>query len=104
MAEYMEDHIGEVYEGHISGVTNFGFFVEIDNMIEGLVHANTLEGDYYSYIEELMALVGQKTKKMYRLGSPVRVKVVGASKEARTIDFIVLESDQNGNQKPQSEI
>ena len=51
-----------------------------------------------------MALVGQKTKKMYRLGSPVRVKIVGASKEARTIDFIVLESDQNGNQKPQSEI
>ena len=104
MAEYMEEHIGEIYEGYISGVTNFGFFVELPNMIEGLVHINTLEGDYYNYLPELMALIGERHKKIYRLGSKVRVKVVGASKESKTIDFILLEDDQNGNQKPQSEI
>ena len=104
MAEYMEEHIGEIYEGYISGVTNFGFFVELPNMIEGLVHINTLEGDYYNYLPELMALIGERHKKIYRLGNKVRVKVVGASKESKTIDFILLEDDQNGNQKPQSKI
>lgn len=63
MAEYMEEHIGEIYEGYISGVTNFGFFVELPNMIEGLVHINTLEGDYYNYLPELMALIGERHKK-----------------------------------------
>ena len=99
MAEYMESHIGEIHEGIISGVTSFGFFVELDNLIEGLVHVNTLKDDFYNYVPELMGLIGQNTKKMYRLGTEVKVKVIGASKEARTIDFEVYNGEQNGNKK-----
>jgi ribonuclease R len=55
-----------------------------------LVHINTLEGDYYSYVPELMAIVGQQTKKRYRLGDKVKVKVIAASKEAKTIDFCFI--------------
>ena len=98
MAEYMENHIGEEYDGIISGVENFGFFVELDNLIEGLVHINTLKGDYYNYVEELMCLIGQNTKKRYTIGDVVHVKVVAASKEARTIDFELM-GDNNGGDK-----
>ena len=101
-AEYMESHIGEIFEGQISGVTSFGMFVELPNMIEGLVHTNTLEGDYFNYIPELFALVGQNTKKTYRLGDKVRVKCIAASKEAKTIDFIILDGDKKKNEKQKS--
>lgn len=101
-AEYMESHIGEIFEGQISGVTSFGMFVELPNMIEGLVHTNTLEGDYFNYIPELFALVGQNTKKTYRLGDKVRVKCIAASKEAKTIDFILLDGDKKKNEKQKS--
>ena len=90
MAEYMESHIGEEYEGIISGVENFGMFVELDNMIEGLVHINSLKGDYYNLVEELLCLIGQNTKKRYTIGDRVKVKVVSASKEAKTIDFEIV--------------
>lgn len=102
MAEYMENHIGKVYTGTISSVTNFGMFVALDNMIEGLVHINTLDQDYFSYIPELMALVGQRTKIRYRLGDKIKVKLVSANKEARTIDFVVLDGDSRGNKKQKS--
>ena len=102
MAEYMENHIGETYEGIISTVTNFGLFISLPNMIEGLVHTSTLEGDYFNYVPELFALIGNNTKKMYRLGDKVRVKCVAASKENRTIDFIILDGDKNGNKKQKS--
>lgn len=102
MAEYMEKHIGEIFEGTISTVTNFGFFVELPNMIEGLVHTSTLEGDYFNYIPELFALIGNNTKKQYRLGDKIRVKCIGASKEAKTIDFIVLDGEKHGNKKQKS--
>lgn len=98
MAEYMEKHIGEEYDGVISGVESFGLFVELDNLIEGLVHVNSLKGDYYNYVEELLCLIGQNTKKRYTLGDKVRVKVVGASKEARTIDFELV-GDKDGGDK-----
>ena len=94
MAEYMENHIGEEYEGIISGVTSFGFFVELDNMVEGLVHVNNLKGDYYNYVPELMSLIGQAKKKKYRLGDRVNVKLIAASKVQRTIDFEVLETKE----------
>jgi len=99
MAEYMEDHLGEEFSGIISTVTNFGFFVELDNLIEGLVHVNSLTDDYYTHVPELMSLVGNATKKTYRLGDRVHVKVVGASKEERTIDFVVLDGEENGNKQ-----
>ena len=98
MAEYMEDHIGEEYEGIITSVTNFGFFVELPNLIEGLVHVNTLKGDYYIYVEDQLAMIGKSTKKMYQIGGKVKVKVVAASKEAATIDFEIVEV-KNGNQE-----
>ena len=103
MAEYMESHIGEEYEGIITGVENFGFFVELDNMVEGLVHVNSLKGDYYNYVEELLCLIGQNTKKRYTMGDRVKVKCVGASKEARTIDF-ELAGDKNDRDKEQKSV
>ena len=97
-AEYMEDHIGEIYYGIISGITSFGFFVQLDNLIEGLVHINTIQGDYFNYIPEKMSLIGAKTNKKYTLGDKVKIKVIAASKEAKTIDFELV-SDENGNKK-----
>lgn len=102
MAEYMENHIGEVFVGNITGLTNFGMFVGLDNLVEGLVHINTLEDDYYSYIPEAFSLIGQRTKKRYRLGDKVKVKCVSASKAAKTIDFVLLDGDKRGNKKSQS--
>lgn len=99
MAEYMQDHIGEIYEGTIDSVTNFGFFVELDNLVEGLVHVNTLKGDYFVYVEDLMSLIGKNTKKTYRIGDRVTVKVVNASKEAALIDFELVEGKGNGNKE-----
>ena len=98
MAEYMEKHIGEEFDGVISGVENFGFFVELDNLIEGLVHVNSLKGDYFNYVPELLCLIGQNTKKRYTIGDKVHIKVVGASKEARTIDFELV-GDMNDRDK-----
>ena len=99
MAEYMEKHIGEEFDGVISGVESFGLFVELDNLIEGLVHVNNLKGDYYNYVEELLCLIGQNTKKRYTLGDKVRVKVVGASKESRTIDFELVGDNNDGDKE-----
>ena len=100
MAEYMENHIGEIYDGVISGVESFGFFVELDNLVEGLVHINSLKGDYYNYVEELLCLIGQNTKKRYTIGDKVKIKVVGASKEAMTIDFEIV-GDKDDRDKKQ---
>lgn len=97
MAEYMENHIGEEFVGKISSATNFGFFVELDNLIEGLVHISTLKGDYYNYIPELLSIVGKSTKKTYRIGDIVKVKCVAASKYNATIDFELV--TENGNSK-----
>ncbi|MBR4231221.1 MAG: ribonuclease R [Bacilli bacterium] len=96
MAEYMESHIGEVYEGIISGVTNFGFFVKLPNLVEGLVHVSSLDG-FYNYVPELLSLVSESNRK-FTLGNKVKVKVVGASKKERTIDF-ELDGGKNGNKQ-----
>ncbi|MCM1053232.1 MAG: ribonuclease R [Ruminococcus sp.] len=98
MAEYMEKHIGEEYDGIISSVTNFGFFVELENLIEGLVHINTLKGDYYNHVPELLSLIGKSTKKTYRVGDKVRIKVINASKETALIDFALVE-EKDGSKK-----
>ena len=102
MAEYMENHLGATYIGTITTITNFGMFVMLDNLVEGLIHINTLEGDYFSYIPEIYSLVGQRTKKRYRLGEKIKVKCISASKVAKTVDFVVLEGDKRGNKKSQS--
>lgn len=99
MAEYMESHINEEYVGTISSVTNFGFFVELDNLIEGLVHVNSLKGDYYNYVPELLSLIGKSTKKTYRVGDKVKIKVVNASKENALIDFEIVKEKQDDRSK-----
>ena len=92
MAEYMESHIGEEFIGIITTVTNFGFFVELPNLVEGLVHVSTLTG-FYNYVPELLSLVSNDKKKAYRIGDEVKVKVVNANKEMRMIDFEVIDGN-----------
>lgn len=96
MAEYMESHIGEEYEGIISGVTNFGMFVELDNLIEGLIHISTLDG-FYTYVPEMLALISANKKKKYRIGDRVRIVVTNANKNQGIIDFELVNGDNNGN-------
>mgnify|MGYP004502048915 FL=1 len=102
MAEYMESHVGEEYDGTISSVMNFGLFVQLDNMIEGLVHISEIKGDYYTFDETTHTLRGEKKGKMYKLGQKVRVVVTNASKENSTIDFNLVEGNKNGNNKQKS--
>ena len=89
MAEYMESHIGEEFDGMINSVTNFGMFVELDNLIEGLVPIKDMK-DYFHFDEENMCLIGEKSHKRYTIGDKVRVRVVRASKEDKTIDFEIV--------------
>ena len=98
MAEYMESHIGEVYDGIISSVTSFGIFVELPNLVEGLVHISNIPGDYYEYVPELLSLIGKSTKKTYRIGDKLKVRVISASKETAQIDF-EIESDKYDRNK-----
>lgn len=90
-AEYMMDHIGEVYDGIISGVVEFGFFVELENTIEGLVKAESIKGDYYVFDNDLMALIGKNSKKKYSFGDKVKVKVTRADKDRSEIDFEIYD-------------
>ncbi|RXM59091.1 ribonuclease R [Clostridium tetani] len=92
-AEYMSERIGEVYNGIISSVTAFGLFVELPNTVEGLIHISTLLDDYYVYDERGLRLVGEKTKKMYRLGDEVKIKVEKVDLDSYEIYFELLESE-----------
>ena len=89
MAEYMEKHIGEEFEGMISSVMGFGMFIELDNLIEGLVPIKDMKG-FFNYDEDRMTLTNEKTHQKYTIGERVIVKVVRASKEAKTIDFEIV--------------
>ena len=89
-AEYMADHIGEEYTGMVSGVMSFGMFVELDNLVEGLIKLDTIKGDYYTFDEETFTLRGKKDKRGFRLGDEVRIRVVAANKEAKTVDFELI--------------
>ena len=86
-AEYMMKHIGEKYEGIISSVMSFGLFVELPNLIEGLIKIDDLKDDDYVYDESTFSLKGTRTKKIYRLGDNITIVVKNANKEAKTIDF-----------------
>lgn len=86
-AEYMEAHIGEVFEGVISGITNWGIYVELSNTIEGLVHVANMYDDHYDYYEDRYEMVGEHTGKTYKLGETVYVRVIDANCLTRTIDF-----------------
>jgi ribonuclease R len=86
-AEFMEQHIGEVFEGTISGVTGWGMFVELDNTCEGMIRLTSLDDDYYVFNESSFTLTGADYGKEYRLGQRVTIKVVGADRIEKTIDF-----------------
>ena len=90
MAEYMEKHIGEEYDGYISEVLSFGMFVELDNLVEGLVRIDSLN-DRYLFDEETFSIKSKRDKRGFRLGDPVKIKVVGASKLTHRTDFEVVE-------------
>ena len=93
-AEYMEKHVGETYEGMISSIMSFGMFVELPNLVEGLIRLDDLVDDHYTFDESTISLIGKKNKRGYRLGDNVGVIVKAANKEARTVDF-VLDNDHN---------
>jgi ribonuclease R len=87
MAEYMSDHIGEEYDGMISSITSFGFFVELENTIDGLVHISDLTDDYYNYDEKTLSLIGERTGKQFKISDKVRIRVVSCNVKEKTIDF-----------------
>lgn len=89
--EYMEERIGQSFEGSISGVTNWGIYVELPNTVEGLVHVSKLPGDYFVYDENANQLVGRSTGHIYKLGMPVRVVIDGCDRFNRTIDMALEE-------------
>lgn len=86
-AQYMEKHIGEVFEGVISGVTSWGMYIELPNTIEGLVHVTSLTDDYYHYQEETYELIGESNNRHYKLGQKIKVRVAAVDRVVRTIDF-----------------
>ena len=88
-AEYMLNHIGETYEGVISGVASFGMFVELSNGVEGLVHMSSLTDDYYEFIEDRYCLAGTHNGHTYRLGDTVQIEVLQVNLEERSIDFVM---------------
>jgi ribonuclease R len=98
-AEYMEDKIGEEYDGIISSVTNFGLFVELPNTIEGLVHVSYMTDDYYRFDDRHFAMIGEKTGNVYRIGDEITVRVVSVKKEERSIDFEIV--GMKGTRRPE---
>ena len=91
MAQFMGSQIGEVYEGLISGVTRWGFYVELPSTVEGLVPVGRIPGDYFRLDEKQHCLVGERTGRTYRLGQPVRISVAAVDSERHTIDFALEE-------------
>jgi ribonuclease R len=90
--EFMRQHVGDVFDGTVSGVTSFGLFVLLDRFfVEGLVHVSSLADDYYVFLEEQFALVGEHTRRRFRLGDRLKVQVAAANLEARKIDFVLAE-------------
>ncbi|MBR2708181.1 MAG: ribonuclease R [Bacilli bacterium] len=104
MAEYMEGHIGEVYKGMISTVTNYGMYVIINGLIEGMVRIEDLTGDYYLYDESTYSLVGKSSKKRYMLGNMIDVEVTSVVKEKGLINLKLFEGDKNGNKQQKGEV
>lgn len=89
-AEFMQDKIGEEFEGVISSVTGFGLFVELDNTVEGLVHVSDLTDDYYHYDETRYAMIGERTGNVFRIGDVIEVRVVAVNLEEQSIDFEIV--------------
>ena len=104
MAEYMLSHIGEVYTGIIDTVTNFGMYIELPNLVEGMVKIDTLDDDYYFFEENSFSLIGRRTNKRYMLGNNVKVKDVNVNKDKGQIDFEIYKGDKNGDKQSESQV
>ncbi|WP_062354394.1 ribonuclease R [Bacillus kwashiorkori] len=89
-AEFMEDKIGEEFDGIVSSVTNFGIFVELPNTIEGLVHVSYMTDDYYHYDERQFAMIGERTGNVFRIGDEITVRVLKVDKDEQSIDFEIV--------------
>ncbi|AXG37447.1 ribonuclease R [Enterococcus gilvus] len=93
-AEYMSEKVGEEFDGLISSVTKFGIFIELPNTVEGMIHLNELKQDYFHFIENQLALVGERTRQTFKIGQKVRIKVTKSDPETREIDFELLEAEE----------
>lgn len=93
MAEYMQDKIGSEYDGIISSITSFGIFVELENMVEGLIRFDDLGNEYFIYDEDRKTLLGEQTKIMYKIGDRMRIRVIRSDKISRQIDFEKVQED-----------
>jgi ribonuclease R len=92
-AEFMADKVGEDFDAVVSGVAGFGMFVALPNTVEGLVHISRMKDDYYAFVENQMALVGERFHKIYRIGQPVKVHLDNVDVEQRQVDFSLIPSD-----------
>ena len=93
----MEDHIGETFEGVISGVQKFGLFVELDNTVEGLIKLENLPKDEYNCNERIMSLIGKHNR--YTFGEKIKVKCISASSDTMTVDFALGDDDEKKEEK-----
>lgn len=89
LAAYMEQFLGQEFDGEVSGVQNFGIFVALPNSVEGLVRVEAMPGDYYEYDEQHMTMVGKRSGKRFTIGTPVRVRLAAASRVSGQIDFVM---------------
>lgn len=92
--EYMQERIGQVFGGVISGMTKWGMYVELPNTVEGLVHVTNMTDDHYEYYEGSYEMVGEHTGKVFKLGQKIRVRVIGTNRMMRTIDFEIAEGER----------
>ena len=97
--EYMAQFVGQEFPAVISGVTNFGFFAELENGVEGLVHVSSLGDDFYQFSEEQYSLIGQRHKKVFQLGAAVQVRLEKVNPEERTIDFTLIQETKHSRAK-----
>ncbi len=104
MAEYMEGHIGEVYKGVIDTVTNYGLYVKLPNLVEGMIKTADLKNDYYIFDEKTQSLKGKRSGKTYRLGDEIQIVVDSVIKDKGLVNFMLDEGDKNGNKKQESKV
>ena len=90
-AEYMQEHIGDLFSGVISGITNWGLYVELPNTVEGMVHVSKIEGDYFTYNEDKYELIGRATGRRFCLGARISVVVNMVDITTRTVDFVIAD-------------
>ncbi|MFA9466872.1 MAG: ribonuclease R [Velocimicrobium sp.] len=102
-AEYMKQFIGQTYEGVISGITSWGIYVELPNTVEGMIRVTSLKDDYYFYDEEHYTMVGENTKKTFKLGERVNIEVVGVDRILRTIDFELVKEQDNESRRKEAD-